>query len=176
MSKNINHLFDEFVVLDEAFGSIVDNDPRQDGTPIDGLPSVDAPGHLAGGLEYTQGIERLNGFLASVSRTPAINPYYILNRIQTKLMEVGINFKDGADHIAFKGEMGEHMIPLVQFGGRFGRLDMHDPDLKSDDGISHRLGHSLALRLVWICLHGLFTIDALLVPMNADTENLAEQK
>ena len=74
--------------------------------------------------------------------------------------EDGIHFD--FDHAAATSE-GTEEYPLTQFGGRYG-WDMDKGDVIEDDGITPKLGYSIALRVNYtIAESGLYKISAKIV-------------
>lgn len=86
----------------------------------------------------------LDTFARSIGEQTYLNPYTPIQRLRDKLSVVGLQFNvpnyltEGKDSYTF---------PLKQFGGRFGKLKDESRDVGRDDGIAHRLGYGLALKV-----------------------------
>ena len=62
-------------------------------------------------------IEKLNAFVGSIGIKEYLVPEKAVDELRNKLMRVGINFGD----VQFTEESGEISVPLVQYGGAFGK-------------------------------------------------------
>ena len=62
-------------------------------------------------------IEKLNAFVGSIGIKEYLDPEKAVDELRNKLMRVGINFGD----VQFTEESGEISVPLVQYGGAFGK-------------------------------------------------------
>lgn len=109
-------------------------------------------------------ISRINAYLGAMSAKPYINPVDALKQAQGRLQMVGLDFNMGRDcEMRLKEEDG-HAFPLTRFGGGFG-MDGTSYDYESDDGITPKLGHGLALHVRTHPLpNGLTQIEARIVP------------
>jgi len=113
-----------------------------------------------------ESIQRLNAFLSTFSGKRYIDPNYALKQVQTKLGIVGLNFTYHPTR-PYKFDTGSgastsisapsgapstflsidtETFPLTYMGGRYGVLD-DKYTVGTDDGISHRLGKPLSLKV-----------------------------
>ena len=77
-------------------------------------------------------LQRVNGFVGSISEREYLNPQFAVDELKEKLQRIGLTCGD----CTLEGENGKTTVELKQFGGRFGK-DTDGSDL-NDDGISHR--------------------------------------
>jgi hypothetical protein len=109
-------------------------------------------------------IARINTYLGALSAKPYIDPVSALKQAQGRLQMVGLDFEMGKNCAAQMEEQTENLYPLVRFGGVYG-VDGSSYDPKSTDGISEKLGYSLALRVETHKLsNGLTQVHAQIVP------------
>jgi len=75
-------------------------------------PTIPSPGNVLTGLnqgEQERLLEQINSMLAVLTDSPALNPYYIVERIKTRLkMALGLTF----DNSYFLKEVGSFEKPL----------------------------------------------------------------
>ena len=62
-------------------------------------------------------VEKLNAFVGSIGMKEYLVPEKAVDELRQKLMRVGIHFGD----VQFTEESGEISVPLVQYGGAFGK-------------------------------------------------------
>ena len=125
--------------------------------PMDGPVSAD---DVEAGVHQIQDpamLNRLNGFVEAIGAKPYINPYYAINRLWTQLQAIGITFDPSL--AKFAAPTGNVELPLTQFGGRYGFVDM-DGVVKKDDGISGRVPGGLKLVIQYVSMKGLTTLNA----------------
>ena len=83
---------------------------------IDGDNPVDGD-MMLGDLTSDAVVERLNAYVGAIADREYLNPEKPVAEMRQKLMRVGIHFGD----VQFTEESGESFIPLVQYGGAFGK-------------------------------------------------------
>ena len=77
-------------------------------------------------------LQRVNGFVGSISEREYLKPQFAVDELREKLQRIGLTC--GACDI--EGDKGNVTVELKQFGGRFGK-DTDGADI-NDDGISHK--------------------------------------
>lgn len=181
--------------LQENFNKFLTEEPADLGQAA-GFARVGAPGGVPSVDDVVMGdpftltpenVQKLNAYLQAASYTPVINPYFLLNRIQTKLSQIHLNF----EMPKMVGNVGSVTKPLNQFGGTYGyqkplgtgaeitpgkpippvsdntivpKGSFNYPKIGSSDGISERVPGGLDLKIHWTCVKGLYTMDVQIVP------------
>jgi len=84
--------------------------------PADGDNPVDGD-MMLGDLSSDAVVERLNAFVGAIADREYLNPEKAVAEMRQKLMRVGIHFGD----VQFTEESGEVSVPLIQYGGAFGK-------------------------------------------------------
>lgn len=84
--------------------------------PADGDNPVDGD-MMLGDLSSDAVVERLNAFVGAIASREYLNPEKAVSEMRQKLMRVGIHFGD----VQFTEESGEISVPLIQYGGAFGK-------------------------------------------------------
>ena len=84
--------------------------------PADGDNPVDGD-MMLGDLSSDAVIERLNAFVGAIADREYLNPEKAVAEMRQKLMRVGLHFGD----VQFTEESGEISVPLIQYGGAFGK-------------------------------------------------------
>ena len=84
--------------------------------PADGDNPVDGD-MMLGDLSSDAVIERLNAFVGAIADREYLNPEKAVSEMRQKLMRVGLHFGD----VQFTEESGEISVPLIQYGGAFGK-------------------------------------------------------
>ena len=84
--------------------------------PADGDNPVDGD-MMLGDLTSDAVIERLNAYVGAVADREYLNPEKAVSEMRQKLMRVGLHFGD----VQFTEESGEVSVPLIQYGGAFGK-------------------------------------------------------
>ena len=84
--------------------------------PADGDNPVDGD-MMLGDLTSDAVVERLNAYVGAIADREYLNPEKAVAELRQKLMRGGIHFGD----VQFTEESGEISIPLVQYGGAFGK-------------------------------------------------------
>lgn len=102
---------------------------------VDG-EAVDGDG-LLGDLTNDSVIEKLNAYIGAIADREYLNPEKALGEMRQKLMRVGIHFGD----VQFTEESGEISVPLIQYGGAFGKsgdtpIDEFDDEQESGRSIN----------------------------------------
>ena len=128
--------------------------------PIDGVDSN------VFDIVHPESISKINAYLASLNYKPCIDPNYVLNYIQKKLSIIGLYFQFpkkrpyvikkpsalsapiGQPTPSYVIEINPEEFPLSYMGGRNGVLD-NNGTIGKDDGIYHRLGKHLKLRVTY---------------------------
>ena len=72
---------------------------------------------MLGDLTSDAVIEKLNAFVGAVADREYLNPEKAIGEMRQKLMRVGLHFGD----VQFTEESGEVSVPLIQYGGAFGK-------------------------------------------------------
>ena len=104
--------------------------------PADGDNPVDGD-MMLGDLTSDAVIERLNAYVGAIADREYLNPEKAIGEMRQKLMRVGIHFGD----VQFTEESGEISVPLVQYGGAFGKsgdtpIDEFDDEQESGRSIN----------------------------------------
>ena len=84
--------------------------------PADGDNPVDGD-MMLGDLTSDAVVERLNAYVGAIADREYLNPEKAVSEMRQKLMRVGIHFGD----VQFTEESGEISVPLIQYGGAFGK-------------------------------------------------------
>jgi len=84
--------------------------------PADGDNPVDGD-MMLGDLSSDAVVERLNAFVGAIADREYLNPEKAVAEMRQKLMRVGIHFGD----VQFTEASGEISVPLIQYGGAFGK-------------------------------------------------------
>lgn len=84
--------------------------PGGTGEPVDG-------DMMLGDLSSDAVVERLNAFVGAIADREYLNPEKAVSEMRQKLMRVGIHFGD----VQFTEASGEISVPLIQYGGAFGK-------------------------------------------------------
>ena len=130
--------------------------------PQDGNNSLDGNYNLSSLSPVA--ISRINTYLGALSAKPYIDPMAALNQAKGRLQIIGLDFAVTRECAARLSTQTEEMIPLVRFGGTL-RADGSVYGYTKDDGITHMLGHGLALRVETHKLpSGLTQVHAMIVP------------
>ena len=87
--------------------------------PADGDNPVDGD-MMLGDLTSDAVVERLNAYVGAIADREYLNPEKAVVRWRQN-MRVGIHFGD----VQFTEESGEISVPLVQYGGAFGKVETH---------------------------------------------------
>ena len=128
-----------------------------DATSVQAVDDVDT---AAFSVETPDVLDKLNAYTQQIASHQYINPYYPINTLWKKLSIVGINFDLKA--VLFPDQQGKVVVPLNQYGGRYGTLG--GPEyVSSDDGISHRLPGGLNLEIMYQKTGGVYSLDARIV-------------
>ena len=77
-------------------------------------------------------LQRVNGFVGSISEREYLNPQFAVDELKEKLQRIGLTCGD----CTLEGPNGKTTVEVKQFGGRFGK-DTDGSDI-NDDGISHK--------------------------------------
>ena len=101
--------------------------------PADGDNPVDGD-MMLGDLTSDAVVERLNAYVGAIADREYLNPEKAVAEMRQKLMRVGIHFGD----VQFTEESGEISVPLVQYGGAFGKSGDTPYDEFDNDGESGR--------------------------------------
>ena len=111
----------------KTFKQFVKEAPHPDysGEPVDG-------DMVLGDLSSDAVVERLNAYVGAIADREYINPEKAVSEMRAKLMKVGIHFGD----VQFTEESGEISVPLIQYGGAFGKsaetpVDEFDDEVES---------------------------------------------
>tara|TARA_B100000989_G_C19368924_1_gene396510 strand:- start:329 stop:736 length:408 start_codon:yes stop_codon:yes gene_type:complete len=111
----------------KTFKQFVKEAPHPDysGEPVDG-------DMMLGDLSSDAVVERLNAYVGAIADREYINPEKAVSEMRAKLMKVGIHFGD----VQFTEESGEISVPLIQYGGAFGKsaetpVDEFDDEVES---------------------------------------------
>ena len=99
--------------------------PDYSGEPVDG-------DMMLGDLTSDAVIESLNAYVGAIADREYLNPEKAVSEMRQKLMRVGLHFGD----VQFTEESGEISVPLIQYGGAFGKsaetpIDEFDDEMES---------------------------------------------
>lgn len=118
--------------------------------------STDTPDVAVFDVGHPDSIRRINAYLGSAAAKPCIDPSSVLRQIQRKLAIVGLQFtipsrswNGMATNVPEAGKESVTDYPLTYLGGRTGVLD-NNYNIGSDDGMSHRTGAKLRLRVKYV--------------------------
>lgn len=135
--------------------------------PMTTTQAVDDVDTAAHSVEHDDVLDKLNAYCQSLTHQQYMNPYYPLHTLWRKLSLIGINFNLKA--LMLIGDSGHVSVPLTQFGGRYGILDLENDPLglghdhgyvQQDDGISHRLPGGLKLTVAFVKTGGVYSLSA----------------
>lgn len=84
--------------------------------PADGDNPVDG-NEVMGDLTSEAVIEKLNAYVGAIADREYLSPEKAISEMRQKLMRVGLHFGD----VQFTEESGEISVPLIQYGGAFGK-------------------------------------------------------
>ena len=101
-----------------------------DGEAVDG-------DDMLGNISNDSVVEKLNAYIGAIADREYLNPEKAIGEMRQKLMRVGIHFGD----VQFTEESGEISVPLVQYGGAFGKsgdtpIDEFDDEQESGRSIN----------------------------------------
>jgi hypothetical protein len=95
------------MTLDKKFQSFITEDNTN--------PTIPSPGNVLVGLnsgEQDRLLEEINSVLVVLTDTPALNPYYILERIKTRLkLMLGLTFDDSY-FLSDVGSFEKYLVPV----------------------------------------------------------------
>jgi hypothetical protein len=130
--------------------------------PLGGNNEVDQADSHIHDIARAGTVDRINRYLGAAAAKPTLDPNSTLRQIQRKLSIIGLQFSIPTSDLASRSRYGfdgtgtpepkstaeskSSEYPLTYLGGRFGVLDTSGK-IGYDDGISHRLGHGLKLRV-----------------------------
>ena len=90
-------------------------------------------------------IRALNAYVGAIANMEYILPEHALTKLRNALDRVGYSFGAIPE---MTEESGSFDLPLVRFGGRFGKdTDTPHDEVINDDGISHIVEGGLALKI-----------------------------
>ena len=90
-------------------------------------------------------IRALNAYVGAIANMEYILPEHALNKLRNSLSRVGFSFGSIPE---MTEKSGSFQLPLTKFGGRFGKdTDTPSDEFLNDDGISHMVEGSLALKI-----------------------------
>ena len=90
-------------------------------------------------------IRRLNAYVGAIANMEYILPEHALTKLRSALDRVGYSFGAIPEMTDASGSFN---LPLVRFGGRFGKdTDTPHDEVINDDGISHMVEGGLALKI-----------------------------
>ena len=120
--------------LDEAQAHLDFQDEVVDGV-VDG-EAVDGD-EMLGNISNDSVVEKLNAYIGAIADREYLNPEKAIGEMRQKLMRVGIHFGD----VQFTEESGEISVPLIQYGGAFGKsgdtpIDEFDDEQESGRSIN----------------------------------------
>lgn len=128
-------------------------------------------------VEKEEILNKVNSFLSTVSKRQYLNPYNCIQRTRLHLNTMGLDFPE----FIMSGSVGKIELKLTQFGGRYGYLKT-DGQVKSDDGISHRIPGGLVICWYWTVNKGNYFLDAEIkrgelnpIPVSEDGDPAGEQ-
>lgn len=131
--------------------------------PLGGNNEVDQADAAIFDLGRPESVRRINAYLGAAGAKPVLDPNSVLRQIQRKLSIIGLQFSIPTSELGSRARYGfdaqtekddggtgttTREYPLSYLGGRFGMLD-NTGKFGYDDGISHRMGHGLKLRIVF---------------------------
>ena len=101
-----------------------------DGEAVDG-------DEMLGNISNDSVVEKLNAYIGAIADREYLNPEKAIGEMRQKLMRVGIHFGD----VQFTEASGEISVPLVQYGGAFGKsgdtpIDEFDDEQESGRSIN----------------------------------------
>ena len=101
-----------------------------DGEAVDG-------DEMLGNISNDSVVEKLNAYIGAIADREYLNPEKAIGEMRQKLMRVGLHFGD----VQFTEASGEISVPLVQYGGAFGKsgdtpIDEFDDEQESGRSIN----------------------------------------
>ena len=96
-------------------------------------------------VQNPRAIRALNAYVGAIANMEYILPEHALEKLRSALDRVGYSFGVIPE---MTEESGSFDLPLVRFGGRFGKdTDTPYDEVINDDGISHMVEGGLALKI-----------------------------
>ena len=90
-------------------------------------------------------LRALNAYVGAIANMEYILPEHALTKLKNALDRVGYSFGAIPE---MTEESGSFSLPLIRFGGRFGKdTDTPHDEVINDDGISHMVEGGLALKI-----------------------------
>ena len=90
-------------------------------------------------------LRALNAYVGAIANMEYILPEHALEKLRNALDRVGYSFGSIPE---MTEESGSFDLPLIRFGGRFGKdTDTPYDEVINDDGISHMVEGGLALKI-----------------------------
>ena len=90
-------------------------------------------------------LRALNAYVGAIANMEYVLPEHALEKLRSALDRVGYSFGVIPE---MTEESGSFDLPLVRFGGRFGKdTDTPHDEVINDDGISHMVEGGLALKI-----------------------------
>ena len=90
-------------------------------------------------------LRALNAYVGAIANMEYILPEHALTKLKNALDRVGFSFGAIPE---MTEESGSFDLPLIRFGGRFGKdTDTPHDEVINDDGISHMVEGGLALKI-----------------------------
>jgi len=126
--------------------------------PIATPQAVDDVDTAAFAVQKPDVLDKLNAYCHDIANHQYLNPYYPLNKLWQKLSMIGLNFD--LNKLMLVGSQGRAVVPMTQYGGRFGVLGgPFDHYVSKDDGISGRLPGGLNLVVTFQKNSGVYSLD-----------------
>jgi hypothetical protein len=141
--------------LDQTFTSFLKEDNTNSTIP--------SSGNVLTGLnseEQEHLLQELNSVLSGITNTPVINPYYIVERIKTRLkLTLGLSF----DNTYFLGDVGSFERKLFPHNDL---VSVEGGNIPPNDNAWLKLfPHGLCVRIRFVKVSNLYTVSAEILPV-----------
>lgn len=144
-----------FMTLDETFLSFL----KEDNTN----PTIPSPGNAVTGYSHEEQeyfIGAINSTLSALTEMPSLNPYYILERIKTRLkLTLGVTFDDSF-FVGDTGSFTKRLLPhnIVNNAHTAANLPV------VDNGWLNKFPHGLDIKIQFLKSGPLYHVNAEIVP------------
>ena len=115
-------------------------------------PVGENPNNMGGSLDVNPTevsnpdvLRRLNAIVGQIGNHEYLVAEHAIERLRASLTKIGLTFPATPK---MEGSSGSFDLPLVRFGGRYGKdTDTPHDEVINDDGISHMVEGGLALKI-----------------------------
>ena len=146
-----------FMSLDKTFKTFL----KEDNTN----PTIPSSGNVITGLnseEQEHILQAINSTLTVLTDMPSLNPYYILERIKTRLkLTLGLTFDDAY----LLGDIGSFERYLTPVDGLYGHTHGVGAMEVVDNGWKNKFPHGLAIKFQFLKAGPLYHVNAEIFPV-----------